>query len=307
MKREEGFGERGKTSFPVKRSFSPLSGSAFTLIELLVVIAIIAILAAMLLPALRNARERSYGTSCTGNLRQIALAVQNYASAYDGWPPPTQSGSINIVYTNDKEQAVKVSMQNAGLKTMFPYVQGSSNAWQWYHLLMYAGVLPKPAVDIVTSINDDGTPENNKESTVDVESVMVCPMVYSEMNQSILFSYGMNEAIGGVHTSGGPSYRAWTKLDRVRQPGKAFMIADRRKDKFSPDKSSGSEALAVRATFCGSTSGIYNDFRHNKKNNMAFVDGHVQSLGFHSNNWHPDRIKNYIHEVSTKSTAVDVE
>ena len=49
LKRGVGFGERGKTSFPVKRSFSPLPKSAFTLIELLVVIAIIAILAAILL------------------------------------------------------------------------------------------------------------------------------------------------------------------------------------------------------------------------------------------------------------------
>jgi prepilin-type N-terminal cleavage/methylation domain-containing protein len=72
----------------------------FTLIELLVVIAIIAILAAMLLPALTKAREKAMETSCINNQKQLSMMSIMYAENYGGFLPTAYSLNYPTRYTS---------------------------------------------------------------------------------------------------------------------------------------------------------------------------------------------------------------
>jgi prepilin-type N-terminal cleavage/methylation domain-containing protein/prepilin-type processing-associated H-X9-DG protein len=101
--------------------FNKVEVRAFTLIELLVVIAIIAILAAMLLPALAAAKQKAWTTSCTSNLHQVGLGMRMYAD--DNHELYPESGADIYWNTVDPNASTNGWMQQA-----FSYV-GNTNAY----------------------------------------------------------------------------------------------------------------------------------------------------------------------------------
>ena len=84
----------------------------FTLVELLVVIAIIGVLVALLLPAVQAAREAARRISCANNIRQLALAMHNYESANQKFPPSLFIG--------------KNQYRWSALARILPYVEAST-------------------------------------------------------------------------------------------------------------------------------------------------------------------------------------